>query len=84
MAAVPASASSDLPRRGDIVEGQYVNALVVAQPTPEVIAQTGAKQPGDFDRTTCREIALMAECDVKAIETFCWQEPNANGDPLLN
>jgi len=84
MAAVPASASSDLPRRGDIAEGQYVNTLVVAQSTPEVIAQIGVKQPGHFDCTACREIALTAECDIKVIETFCWQEPHANGELLLN
>jgi len=86
MAAAPALPLSGPPQRGDSVQGQYVYALIFPQPTADIIAQTGVKQPSDFDRTTFREMVVkcLAECGIEVIETACFQEPHANGDPHLN
>ena len=85
MAAAPALPLSGPPQRGDSVQGQNVYALIMPQPAPEIIAQTGVKQPSDFDRVTFRVMVLqrLAECDIKVIETACVQEPHTNRDPHL-
>ena len=85
MAAALALPLSGPPQRGDSAQGQYVYALIMPQPTPEIIAQTGVKQPSDFDRVTFRVMVLqrLAECDIKVIETACVQEPHTNRDPHL-
>ena len=84
MAAAPALPLSGPPQRGDSVQGQYVYALIMPQPTPEIIAQTGVKQPSDFDRATFRVMVVqrLAECDIEVIETACVQ-PHTNRDPHL-
>ena len=71
--------------RGDSVQGQHTYALTMPQPTPEIIAQTGVKQPSDFDRVTFRvmDVQRLAECDNEVIETACFQEPHTNRDPHL-
>lgn len=60
------------PQHGRGVQGQYVYAVVMPQPTAEHIAETQVKQPSDFDRQTFRELLVKchAECGVTLIETF--------------
>lgn len=74
------------PQTGRGVHGQYVYALIMPQPTEEVRLRTGVKQPSDFDRTTFREMVVtcLAEVGVVVIETACFRETHANGDPHLN
>lgn len=84
--AAPVLPLSGPPQRGAGVHGQYVYALIMSQPTPEVLTQSGVKQPSDFDRTTFREMVVkcLAEVDVEVIETACFREPHANGNPHFN
>lgn len=72
-------------QRGSGVQGQYVYALIMVQPTEEVLAR-GVKKPSDFDRITFREMCVkcLSECGVQAIETACFQEPHGNGEPHMN
>ena len=56
MAAAPQLQLNGPAQRGRGVHGQYVYAIIMVQPTAEVIAQQGVKQPIDFDRTTFREM----------------------------
>ena len=85
-AAAPALPLNGPPQRGDGVQGQYVYALIMPRPTAEVVARTGVKLPTDFDRESFREMVVkcLAECGVQVIETACFKEPHANGDPHLN
>ena len=85
-AAPPELLSSGPPQGGQGVQGQYVYAVIMPQPTQEVLQRTGVKQPSDFDRTTFREMVVqcLAEVEVEVIETACFREPHANGDPHLN
>ena len=64
MAAVPPVPAPDPqfvgpPQKGRGVHGQYVYAIVMVQPTPEVL-QRGVKQPSDFDRVSFQE--LLVQC----------------------
>ena len=56
------------PQRGGGVQGQYVYAVIMSQPTPEVL-QGGVKQLSDFDRVTFRELIVQCrrECDVPLV-----------------
>ena len=78
--------SSGPPQRGRGVPGQYVYAIIMPQPTREVLERTGVRQPRDFHHTSFRELVVqcLAECDVEVIETACFREPHANGDPHWN
>ena len=49
MAEAPVLPLSGPPQRGQQVKGQYVYALIMPQPTPEVLERTGVKQPRDFE-----------------------------------
>ena len=56
MAVAPQLQLSGPAQRGRGVHGQNVYAAIMVQPAAKVIAQQGAKQPIDFDRTTFREM----------------------------
>ena len=73
-------------QRGRGSRGQYVYWIVMPMPTPATVARTGVKTPRDFDRETFREICVEAHTfwQVDLIETACFLEPHANGDPHLN
>ena len=84
------AAVTDLPlsgpgARGRGVHGQYVYAMIMPQPTPEVVAR-GMKQPSDFDRASFGEMVVqcLAECGMHVIEAACFREPHANGSFHLN
>ena len=81
MSAVTVLAPTGPNQRGDGVQGQYVYALIFPQPTPEIMTQTGVKQPGDCDHITFREMGVkcLAGLDITVVETACFQEPHANG-----
>ena len=72
------------PQRGDRAQGQYI--LIKPQPIPELVAQTGVKQPSSFDRTNSGEMVAkcLAECGIEEIQQALFPEPRANGDPNLN
>ena len=85
MAGVPPVPTPDTqfvgpPQKGRGVQGQYMYAIAMSQPTPEVL-QRGVKQPSDFDRVSFRELLVQChvECDVAVIETACFRESHANG-----
>jgi hypothetical protein len=65
MAEAPALPLRGPPQRGDGVKGQYVYALIMPQPTPEVLERTGVKQPSDFDRTIFREMVVKCLAEVR-------------------
>ena len=73
-------------QRGRGVNGQYVYWIVMAMPTPETVQARGVKTPRDFDRTSFREVVVAAHtfCNVELVETACFLEPHANGEPHLN
>ena len=68
------------------VKGQYVYWIVMPMPKPLTVAQQGVKTPRDFDRQSFREVCVEAHtfCQVDLLETACFLEPHANGDPHLN
>ena len=74
------------PQRGRGVHGQYVYWITMPQPTAEHVLATGVKQPRDFDRDSFRQLMVWAhsDCEVEIVETACFLEPHANGDPHLN
>ena len=73
-------------QHGRGVHGQYVYAIIFPQPTAEVLANQGVKQPSDFDGRTFRELVVKchAECDETLVETAFFKEPHANGTFHLN
>ena len=75
MAAVPPEPAPDPqfvgpPQKGRGVHGQYVYAIVMVQPTPEVL-QRGVKQPSDFDRVSFQELLAQChmDCDVEVMRS---------------
>jgi len=83
-----AAADPDLegpPQRGRGVQGQYVYAIVMVQPTAQVVAR-GMKQPSDFTRSSFNEMIVKChtDCDKTLVETATFQEPHANGDMHFN
>ena len=72
-------------QRGRGVQGQYVYAIVMVQPTAQVVAR-GMKQPSDFTRTTFNDMIVkcLAECHKTVVETATFQEPHASGDMHVN
>lgn len=73
-------------QKGRGVKGQYVYWIVMPMPKPETVTQQGVKTPRDFDRQSFREVCVEAHtfCNVDLLETACFLEPHANGDPHLN
>ena len=68
------------------MKGQYVYWIVMPMPKPETVVQHGVKTPRDFDRQSFRVVCVEAHtfCKVDLLETACFLEPHANGDPHLN
>lgn len=85
MAAAVAPPPGGPPQHGRGVQGQYVYAIVMVQPTAAVVAG-GAKQPSDFTRITFAEMVVKghAGCGITVVETATFQEPHANGNMHLN
>ena len=66
--------------------GQHVYWIVMPMPKPDTVANAGVKTPPDFDRKSSREVCIeaRAHCGIDLVETACFCEPHANGEPHLN
>jgi hypothetical protein len=73
-------------QRGRGFQGKYVYWICMPFPKPETVAQTGVQTPADYDRTSFRVLVVEAHafCGVEVLETACFLEPHANGDPHFN
>ena len=73
-------------QEGRGVHGQYVYWICMAMPRQETILARGIKRPTDFDRDSFRELIVQTytEEGLVVIETACFLEPHADGEPHLN
>ena len=72
-------------QEGRGVHGQYVYWICMAMPRQETILARGIKRPTDFDRDSFRELIVQTytEEGLVVIETACFLEPHADGEPHL-